>query len=118
MLKSKSEQFVDTLCHKPVLQPLFKNKNMVVRLGNEKETVYLTFQDGSCSLLSDAPINIDVSMTGSEEHVMSLINGSERLMLLNKDESFIVEGSQRHLLALESLFILMGESSYLCQHNT
>ncbi|MBM7646417.1 putative sterol carrier protein [Scopulibacillus daqui] len=106
MLKETSESFVQVLLQKPVLQPLYKNRHFTLQLNDTKDTVWISFKDGDCSLLNERPNQIDVYISGEEEQIKALINGKERLMTLEKEGRLRVDGPGRHLLALESLFLL------------
>ncbi|TCP23504.1 SCP-2 sterol transfer family protein [Scopulibacillus darangshiensis] len=118
MLRSQSERFVQTLAEKSALQPLYKNKDIILQLKSEKESVLMSFHNGVCSLISEPSGNIDVNITGKYDSLVLLIDGSERLMMLEQEGNLEVEGKQCNLLTLESLFILAGESSYLFRHMT
>jgi ubiquinone biosynthesis protein UbiJ len=106
MLIEASERFVAVLSQKPALVPLYKNKRMDVEINGGEERVWIRFDDGHCERLVAAPERVDVTVNGSIEDVMALVNGSERLMLLEEEGRLKVEGHLRHLLALESLFLL------------
>ncbi|MFC7394334.1 SCP2 sterol-binding domain-containing protein [Scopulibacillus cellulosilyticus] len=111
MLKETSENFVQTLLQKPVLQPLYKNRSFILQLDDKKETVWISFCNGECELLDEHPDNIDVYVSGEENQIVALINGSERLMVLEKEGRLRIDGLERHLLVLESLFLLTGDAS-------
>ncbi|GGH75231.1 hypothetical protein JOD43_000564 [Pullulanibacillus pueri] len=116
MLKEASKQFADTLTKKAVLQPLYKNRNIVVEIKDNEEQTWLCFKNGTCEVSDVKPEVVDISVYGPSQFVESLMNGSERLMLLESEGNLNIDGNLHHLLALESLFLLTGQQSSLVKH--
>ena len=118
MLREASRQFADQLAQKSVLLPLYRHRNIIVEIKNSDndEQTWLCFRNGHCEVIEDKPEQVDVIIRGNSSILESVINGSERLMLLESEGNLNIEGSLPHVLALESLFLLTGQQSSLFKH--
>jgi len=116
MIKEASEHFVEILSQKPALVPLYKNRDMTLEIQSDEEHIWLQFLDGHCDILLSKPEHVDITVSGNTECIEALIKGYERLTLMEEEGRITIDGSLRHLLSLESLFVLTGEDSALL-HN-
>ncbi|GGE48408.1 hypothetical protein GCM10011391_29010 [Pullulanibacillus camelliae] len=116
MLIEASKEFVDVLAKKTVFEPLYKKRNIVVALKCENEETWIAFHEGQCSILTEKPDTVDVQVAGKATSLRALMDGSERLMLLEAEGRLELNGHLQDLLALESLFLLTGKHSTLFKH--
>lgn len=89
------------------LQPLLESAEFKVSLISDQLTIVLLIKDGEISVLNEPdmePVNIKIS--GQLTEITRLLEGSERLRVLQKSGRLNVSAPLRATLLLESIFYL------------
>ncbi|MFC4618415.1 SCP2 sterol-binding domain-containing protein [Camelliibacillus cellulosilyticus] len=116
MLRERSEHFIDALSQKPSLTPLYKNRRFTVEIQDGYERVWIELADGKCRLLDTEPLEVDITVSGDAQMIETLMDGRERMLLMDEEGRLEVDGTLRNLLALESLFVLTGDEADSWHH--
>lgn len=118
MLKQASDEFIQALEQKPILQPLYKNRHIVVEIKSQSETAWIAFTQGTVEQLNEKPDNVTMTVSGHFDVLQQCISGQEPLLSFEERKQLETSGKMEHLLALESLLLLTGGISDLFHYHT
>ena len=104
MITPLIERLFTRLKEKGHLQPLLPNYSLTCAIHCEEVIICFSFSKNEFLLLDDIE-KVDVKMEGSLETILSVLSGT--LTLRKTDINF--QGSFRHKLLLDSIFILGRE---------
>ncbi|WP_085522848.1 SCP2 sterol-binding domain-containing protein [Tuberibacillus sp. Marseille-P3662] len=113
ILREILDAFIHTLSLKPVLEPLYKDKPMTINIQSTHEQVWMRLNQEGGHVLESNPETADVFLSGQDKVIEAAMTGAEPMLSLQKNGHLNTQGSQNHLLALESLFLLTGHKSHL-----
>lgn len=115
MLLELLNNFIELLKGKKILQPLYKNKNIIVDFQTASEEACIIFKEGHCYARETCEDSMEdhVTIQCDPSLVERILTGQVQLTTLKNQDSAQVKGSNRSLLALESLFLLVNHETSL-----
>ncbi|WP_186578171.1 SCP2 sterol-binding domain-containing protein [Aquibacillus kalidii] len=87
------------------LTSLYHHKKLVVCFHDQKDSWYVSFQDGTIAVLDSVDRKADITVEANDEIINSLILGGGKLTSM-PNELVSVSGSYKDLLFLESILYL------------
>lgn len=105
-VKKLIQEFIDDVHNRPHLSPLLNRVSLNIMVETENQSFVMSIQHNKMIFINEPKDHPDVTIQLLEDRLIDLLYGKIKLRELMNDPTTKIQSSFRHLLLVESIFLL------------